>query len=362
MTSQTTTAGAPGRCGRARRFDAGERLDLEAGQLQRLGRCQPHVLVVLDEQHADAGCAFTRSRELGTARRCGRDRQVDREAGAARVAGCAPRRRAADGRARCAPRSSGPSPRPGPAGLLVTKGSNRRGRMSARMPGPVSRHGQHDAAAVGARASTRSARCGAACIASIALPHQVDQHLLQRASSASTPRSAGSIAPSTSTPTSRSRAAHERACASAMPRASGTGCERPLALVREDLQLARQPRQAVHQPAMRCRLPRTSSRRLWSSSSRRCRTGAQRRQRLVQLVHHAGRHLAQRGHLAGMHQLALRRAQLRGARDHLDSRLSCAACSAAGWPACWRTARRRCHSVTATSSSTAIARPAVIAA
>ena len=42
---------------------------------------------------------------------------------------------------------------------------------------------------------------------------------------------------------------------------------------------------------------------------------AQRGERLVQLVHHAGRHLAQRRHLAGMHQLALRRAQLRGARD-----------------------------------------------
>ena len=54
------------------------------------------------------------------------------------AAGCAPsgcRRR----RARCAPRSSARAPAPLPAGLDVTKGSNRCGSTSAAMSGPVLR-------------------------------------------------------------------------------------------------------------------------------------------------------------------------------------------------------------------------------
>ena len=80
-TSQTTTAGAPELMCGARALDAGEGLDLEAGQVQRLGRAQAHVFVVLDQQHPD-GSGFAHWSLFELMDGC-RERQLDDEAGAA---------------------------------------------------------------------------------------------------------------------------------------------------------------------------------------------------------------------------------------------------------------------------------------
>jgi hypothetical protein len=95
---------------------------------------------------------------------------------------------------------------------------------------------------------------------------------------------------------------------------------RHIALVREGLQPRGQPREPVDHAGDALQVAAHVVEPLvLEQDAGAVGQGAQRRQRLVQLVHHAGRHLAERGHLAGMHQLALRRAQLRGARD--DGRL-----------------------------------------
>ena len=94
------------------------------------------------------------------------------------VAGCVARRVPPKARTSCAEITS-PRPSPAPAGLLVTKGSNRRGRMSARMPGPVSRHAQDRTLALDPRRDAKDAT-GRVLHGIDGVAHQVDEHAADR--------------------------------------------------------------------------------------------------------------------------------------------------------------------------------------
>ena len=302
---------------------------MKPGQRQRLGVLDPDVFVVLDQQITPN----RRSSLMAMAPLSVSDRQVDDEARRR------PRRgwraqRAAEGAHECA-EITRPRPRPAPAGLLVTNGSNRRGRMSARMPGPLSLTREDDAAVVRvarARRSTRLRRRRAS--ASIALRIRLTSTLLE-ARLVGHHGQVGRSHVDLDVDAALLQRAATSACASAMLRASGHRQRRSSLLWAKVLscEVSRASRSTMPRDALQV-AAHVVEPLVLEQDAGAVRQRAQRRQRLVQFVHHAGRHLAERRHLAGMDQLVLRGAQLGGARDAPSIR-GCRAPPAAppGWPA-----------------------------
>src|SRR6185369_14342461 len=161
---------------RPRPFGTGEGLDLEAVQRQRLLGARANVVVVFDQQDSNRK-AFTHVAAAPGGLALGRS-TVKHAPPSSRLAA---RSVPPAARTSCA-EITRPRPSPAPAGLLLTKGSNRRARMSARMPGPVSVT-VRITRSPWARASTRRSRCGAPCIASIALRIRLLSRLPTMASS-----------------------------------------------------------------------------------------------------------------------------------------------------------------------------------
>mmetsp|Transcript_5953 Transcript_5953/g.23531 ORF Transcript_5953/g.23531 Transcript_5953/m.23531 type:complete len:239 (-) Transcript_5953:10489-11205(-) len=85
-----------------------------------------------------------------------------------------------------------PRPRPSPGGLVVKKGSNRRGRLASAMPAPVScTCTRTRCPPSSAAARTRRQRRASCCIASMALPNRLTSTCSSRLASARTRSPAG---------------------------------------------------------------------------------------------------------------------------------------------------------------------------
>src|SRR3954468_23909170 len=115
---------------RAGGFDRAERRHRKSGEFERLNGADAHVLIILDIDHADAVVTI-HARALSTSA-SGRSTTNSAPSGSRFLARNSPPNERAMWLAITRPR-----PRPFPAGLVVTNGSNRRCRTLEAIAGPL---------------------------------------------------------------------------------------------------------------------------------------------------------------------------------------------------------------------------------